>query len=481
MQSVSRRVVLIKMSVIFAALVVAAFGALKYTDDYQRVYASASGPTPGMTGAPEEANCTACHGDFPVNTGGGNVLISGLPANYLPNKQVPVTVTVNHQTGVVFGFQITAIDSLGRNVGTVTLPSGSPQRMQTAEGIAGTNLRRYVHHTVDGTIPSQANTNSWTFTWNTPAQRVGKVTFYASGNGANSDGGTSGDYIYTTSKPTLAGSAISNFDTDGLSDVAVYRPSNGVWYGLNSTNGGLFASAFGTTGDKIVPGDYDGDGRSDTAVFRPSNTYWYIQQSTSGFTSVQFGLATDIPVPGDYDGDGKTDVAVFRPSNGVWYFLKSSNGAFDFRAFGSTGDKPAPGDFDADGKTDFAVFRPSASSWYIQGSTAGFIAAQFGLGTDIPIQSDYDGDGKTDIAVFRPSNGVWYRLGSSTGFSAVAFGQNGDKPAPADFDGDGRSDVAVFRGGIWYALRSSDDSFFAVAFGIGEDMPVSNAYLVSGN
>lgn len=481
MQSVSRKVFFVKMIALFVAFVIAAFAFINFFDGTNVVYASASGPTPGMTGAPDEADCTACHGDFPVNSGTGNVLISGLPANYLPNKQIPVTVTVNHQSGVVFGFQITAIDSLGRNVGTVTLPSGNPQRMQVVQGVAGTNLRTYVEHTVDGIIPTQFDTNSWTFTWNTPPQRVGKVTFHASGNGANSDGGTQGDYIYTTSKAALSGSAISNFDTDGLSDIAVYRPSNGVWYSLNSTNGGLFASAFGTTGDKIVPGDYDGDGRSDTAVFRPSTGVWYVNRSAAGFTAVTFGLGTDIPVPGDFDGDGKTDVGVFRPSNGVWYFLKSSNGAFDFRAFGQNGDKPVPGDFDTDGITDFAVFRPSASSWYIQGSATGFRAVQFGVGTDIPVQSDYDGDGKTDVAVFRPSNGVWYRLGSTTGFSAVAFGQNGDKPSPADFDGDGKSDVAVFRGGNWYALKSSNGSFFAVSWGIGEDLPVSNAYLVSGN
>lgn len=479
MQSVKRKVFFVKMSVIFAVLAVAAFGFIKFSDDFQKVSASAHGPSPSFTNAPGEANCTACHGTFPVNSGTGSILISGISANYLPNKQVPVTVTVNQDSAVTFGFQVTAVDSQGRTVGTFTLPSGSPQRMQTVQGIVGSNTRTYVEHTVDGVVPTQFDTNSWTFTWNTPAQRVGKVTFYAAGNGANSDGGPNGDYIYTTSKATLSGSAISNFDNDGVSDIAVFRPSSGVWYGLNSTNGNLYAAAFGAAGDKIVPGDYDGDGKTDTAVFRPSTATWYLQQSTAGFASVQFGISSDIPVPGDYDGDGKTDIAVFRPSNGVWYFLRSSNGSFDFREFGIASDKPVPGDYDADGKTDFAVFRNG--TWYIQQSTAGFTAVQFGSATDIPVQSDYDGDGKTDAAVFRPADGTWYRLGSTAGFSAVAFGQNGDKPAPADFDGDGKTDVAVYRGGNWYALKSSNNAFFAAAFGTGEDIPVANAYLVSGN
>ncbi|HQU85547.1 MAG TPA: FG-GAP-like repeat-containing protein [Pyrinomonadaceae bacterium] len=481
MKSFKRKVFFVKMSVIFAVLAIAAFGFIRYSDDFQKVSASAQGPSPSFTNAPGEANCTACHTSFPVNSGTGNVLIAGVPANYLPNKQVPITITVNQESAVTFGFQVTAVDSLGRTVGTVTLPSGNPQRVQTVQGIVNSTTRTYVEHTVDGIVPTQFDTNSWTFTWNTPAQRVGKVTFYAAGNGANSDGGPNGDYIYTTSKATLSGSAISNFDNDGLSDVAVFRPSSGVWYSLNSTNGNLFAAAFGTTGDKIVPGDYDGDGKTDTAVFRPSTATWFIQQSTAGFKAVTFGLSTSIPIPGDYDGDGKTDIAAFYPENGSWNILRSSDNIYTYAFFGLSTDKPVPGDYDADGKTDFAVYRASGGVWYVQQSTAGFTSMVFGANTDLPVQSDYDGDGKTDFAVFRPSNGVWYRMGSTAGFSGVAFGQNGDKPAPADFDGDGKTDVAVYRNGIWYALKSNDNSFFAVAFGLSTDIPVSNAFLVSGN
>ena len=43
-----------------------------------------------------------------------------------------------------------------------------------------------------------------------------------------------------------------------------------------------------------MPGDYDGNGSTDKAVFRPSNGVWYIL----GRTSVQYGGVTgDIPLP----------------------------------------------------------------------------------------------------------------------------------------------------------------------------------------
>jgi hypothetical protein len=94
-----------------------------------------------------------------------------------------------------------------------------------------------------------------------------------------------------------------------------------------------------------VPGEYDGDGRTDHAVYRPANGTWYILNSSSNQTttaSYQWGLSDDIPVPGDFDGDRKTDVAVWRPSNGTWYLLLSStnNTVFDQVQWGLSNDVP---------------------------------------------------------------------------------------------------------------------------------------------
>jgi hypothetical protein len=266
----------------------------------------------------------------------------------------------------------------------------------------------------------------------------------------------------------------AEFDGDGKTDLAVFRPSDGSWYVRQSTDGAFRALAFGTAGDVQVGADYDGDGLSDVAVFR--NGAWYYLQSSNGqFRAVAFGTTGDVPVPGDYDSDGKADLAVYR--QGTWYWLQSSNSAIRASVFGLANDIPAPGDFDGDGRSDIAVWRPSSAAWYIIQSSNSVVRSQaFGANGDRPVLGDYDSDGKTDLCVFRPSNGGWYIWQSqSNSLRSDAFGQNGDVPLAGDFDRDGRSDLSVFRGGNWYILNSYDSTVTGTPFGLAGDMPVPGA------
>ena len=240
---------------------------------------------------------------------------------------------------------------------------------------------------------------------------------------------------------------VGDFDGDGLTDLAVFRPSTSTWDVRN-----VATVQFGAAGDIPVPSDYNGDGVIDVAVYRPSTGQWFVRNQ---FT-VQLGLPSDIPVPGDYNGDGVTDVAVYRPSTGQWFVRNQFSGAVR-RPERHPGARATT---TATASTDVAVYRPSTGQWFVRnqftvqfgdrGRCAGagrlqrrrgdgrrglpavdgaVVRAQpvrggVGDADDMPVPGDYNGDGATDIAVYRPSTGQWFVRNQFT----VQWGQTGDMP-----------------------------------------------------
>jgi hypothetical protein len=239
----------------------------------------------------------------------------------------------------------------------------------------------------------------------------------------------------------------SDFDGNGASEIAVFRPSTGEWFIQNQAT-----LAWGAAGDIPVAGDYNGDGLTDRAVYRPSTGTWYVDNQSA----VVWGAAGDIPVPGDYLGAASTRRAVYRPSTGTWYIENQSP-----VVWGAAGDIPVPGDYNGDHVTDIAVYRPSTGTWYVQGMAP----VTWGSPGDMPVPGDYNGNGTTDIAVFRPSTGVWYVAGQAP----VTWGAAGDMPVPGDYNGNATTDIAVFRPstGVWFVAGQAP-----VTWGAAGDLPV---------
>jgi uncharacterized delta-60 repeat protein len=140
------------------------------------------------------------------------------------------------------------------------------------------------------------------------------------------------------------------------STPTLYRPSTrqfimAVWEVPGTIPGAL---QWGQVGDVPVCGDFDGDFITDLAVYRPSNGRWEIRRSsvnnnpTLALYAWNWGQPGDVPVVADYNGDLRDDIAVFRPSNGEWYIIHSPNAvnqpptSFVTRTFGVDGDRPVP-------------------------------------------------------------------------------------------------------------------------------------------
>jgi hypothetical protein len=263
-------------------------------------------------------------------------------------------------------------------------------------------------------------------------------------------------------------------------DLAIWRPSSGVWGVLGGSGSKRVSEGWGANGDIPAPGDYDGDNKVDFCVFRPSsNQWWILKSSDGGYFAVTFGTAGDQLVPADYDGDGKTDIAVFRSSDTHWYILRSSDGGLSVHPFGIGSDIPSPGDFDGDGKTDIAVWRNTDKKFYSRNTTDSRIqSVSFSSNSSAPVIGDYDGDGRSDYAIRNGAD--WIVRTSLDGViqPAVSWQTAGDTAVPHDYDGDGKTDMAVWRSsnGNWLIRNSTTLSTSTQKWGGAGDVPVPANY-----
>jgi parallel beta-helix repeat protein len=289
-----------------------------------------------------------------------------------------------------------------------------------------------------------------------------------------------------------SGIVLNDFNADGKSDLAIFYPLTGGWFGRAVSGETLVPGVrWGYKGVKTVPGDFNGDGASDLSVYDLKTGKWYIYATESKnkgmpmgilANGLQWGFAGAIPVVGDYDGDNISDPAVYNPGNGTWYIRTMEGAALQFGTqWGYKGANPVTGDYNGDGAADLTVYDAQTGMWYIRFNLnkaavsdkmplqVATISQQWGFKGSTAVPGDYNGDGRADLAVYSRYDGRWYILslgGSSVpknipGPRVLAYQRNwgftGAIPVPGDFNGDGTSDLAVYNpaDGKWY-IQSMD-------------------------
>jgi uncharacterized protein (TIGR03437 family) len=175
------------------------------------LYAFATGPDPGYSGAPPDGNPNACASPLchtgsakggPINAAGGSVIATfSSGSTYTPGQPVTITVNVSDPVNVWHGFQMTArLESdLTKQAGRFSFTNTSDffvlcanAQPRSPSGNCSTSAPvEFMEH-------NQPKTGSWSFTWTPPATNQGSIHFYIAGNAVNHNAvQDAGDHVYT--------------------------------------------------------------------------------------------------------------------------------------------------------------------------------------------------------------------------------------------------------------------------------------------
>ena len=155
-----------------------------------------TGYTMAPTSTGTSRNCTNCHGDYSLNTAGGGITLTGLPATFTAGVAYPFSIKIAHSAAdrQVWGYAIKAVDTTTNTVvGTWT----STNTNSSIKGAAGSINYELSH--ANAAVTAVANTYTYTgLTWNAPATAPNKVKFFVSAVAGNNNGNEAQDYVYTT-------------------------------------------------------------------------------------------------------------------------------------------------------------------------------------------------------------------------------------------------------------------------------------------
>ncbi len=149
-----------------------------------------SGQPKKYAGAPGDLTSTGCsdpgQGCHDNTVAGASITLTGAPANYVPGRVYPLTLTVARAGQLNSGFQIVATNGTdGNQVGTFSVATG----IKLAVAGTGNGVGRLIHST-----PKAGASAAWSFNWTAPSTGgPAAVKFYYSGVSGDNSGDEIGD------------------------------------------------------------------------------------------------------------------------------------------------------------------------------------------------------------------------------------------------------------------------------------------------
>ncbi len=157
------------------------------------------GPGGGYSNAPNENNCTSCHGGSIVTSGNSNLNNLLLKHNlhgggYVPDSTYTMEIAFKQSSRSKYGMQLTALFSSNDNpAGTLNTINSRNTKVTTT--ISG-QTRQYIQHNSSGTSAT-GDSIKWQFSWKAPSTLAGKVKVHVVVMATdNNNGNNSGDIVY---------------------------------------------------------------------------------------------------------------------------------------------------------------------------------------------------------------------------------------------------------------------------------------------
>jgi hypothetical protein len=296
-----------------------------------------SAPPSGYTGV-NGYTCANCHAGFPVNSAGGGVTVTGLPTgSYVPGQSYPISVTISHGASnrARWGFALAAKNAIGQAAGTFTTTNPNTTLIGSAE----------IGHNA-AVVTSLSSSYTYTgLRWIAPTNPSANdlnLKFYSVGVAANSNGSSSGDYVYSnlinssfTTLPVLlthfSANAGKNYNVDLHWETA--NELNSKHFIIERSTDGLSFKAIDqvtAAGNSSLPRNYSYSDKTPPSVGNGTIIYRLKQVDNdenffySDVVSTKLNMPKifmGAPIPNVLKKDQSTSLRVFVPSATMFQIL----------------------------------------------------------------------------------------------------------------------------------------------------------------